>query len=99
MRRRQFLEFLSALPAGGTVLESHAIALAQEGKKLSRETLLQLETLSGVRFTDRQRDMVLASLEGFLRSIQRIRDMKIPPEVAPALYFIPQTRGAWKVRR
>jgi hypothetical protein len=97
--RRQFVHFLSALSAGGTLFGNTFLLLAQEEKKVTKEMLLQVEQLAGIRFTDEQRELMIPTLETYLQNFQKIREMSVPPEVAPAMYFIPDTRGIWKLSR
>jgi hypothetical protein len=99
MGRRQFVRFLSALSAGETGFGSTLLLLAQEEKKVTKEMLLQAEQLAGLRFTDEQRELMIPTLETYLRNFQKIREMPVPPEVAPAMYFIPDTRGVWRLSR
>jgi hypothetical protein len=99
MGRRHFVRFLSALFAGGTVFGNTFLLLAQEEEKVTKEMLVQVEQLAGVRFTDEQRELMIPTLETYLRNFQKIREMSVPPEVAPAMYFIPDTRGVWKPSR
>ena len=74
-------------------------ALAQEGKKVTKEMVIQAEEMAGLKFTDAQRDLLIPTLENTLRNIQRIRDMSIAPEIAPAMYFLSDTNGVWTLNR
>jgi hypothetical protein len=97
MRRRDFVNFLAAIPAGGTVFGNAVLSLAQEEKKVTREMVVQAEELAGLKFTDAQREMIIPTLQNYLQNIQKLREMSIPPEIAPALVFIPDTQGVWKL--
>jgi hypothetical protein len=99
MRRRDFVNFLAAIPAGGTVFGNVALSLAQEEKKVTREMVLQAEEIAGLKFTDAQREMIIPTLRNYLQNIQKVREMPIPPEIAPAMIFIPDTQGVWKLNR
>lgn len=98
MNRREFVHFLSVLSAGGSAFGNAALVLAQEGKKVTKEMLNQIEEMAGLKFTDAQRDLMIPTLENYLRNFQKIRDMSIPPEVAPAMYFLSDTRGTWTLQ-
>ncbi len=99
MRRREFVQFLATVSAGGTMLSDAVLTLAQEGQEITKEMVIKAEELAGVRFTDSQRDLLIPNLQNYLRGIQRIREMSIPPEIAPAMYFISDTRGVWSLNR
>lgn len=99
MRRREFVQFLSVLSAGGTIFGNAVLTLAQEGKKITKEMVIQAEEIAGVHFTDAQRDQLIPNLQNYLQNIQKVREMSIPPGVAPALYFIPDTDGLWSLKR
>lgn len=98
MRRREFVQFLSVISAGGTIFGDAVSALAQEGKKITKEMVIQAEEIAGVHFTDAQRDLLIPNLQNYLQNIQKVREMSVPPEVAPALYFIPDTNGLWNLK-
>ncbi len=97
MRRREFVQFLSVLSAGGTVFGDAVLALAQEGQKVTKEMVIEAEELAGVHFTDAQRDLLLPNLQRYLQNIQKVREMSVPPEVAPATYFLSDTNGVWSL--
>ncbi len=97
MRRRDFVQFLSVLSAGGTIFGDAVLTLAQEGQKVTREMVIQAEEIAGLHFTDAQRDLLIPNLQRYLQNIQKVREMSIPPEIPPALYFIPDTNGVWSL--
>ncbi len=97
MRRREFVQFLSVLSAGTTIFGDAVLAAAQEGTKVTREMVIRAEEIAGVHFTDAQRDLLIPNLQRYLESIQKVREMPVPSEVPPALYFIPDTDGVWNL--
>ncbi len=97
MRRRDFVNLLAAIPAGGTILGDAVLSVAQEEKKVTRDMVIQAEEIAGLRFTDAQREMILPTLQNYLQNIQKIREMSIPPDIAPAVVFISDTQGVWKL--
>ncbi|NWG12142.1 MAG: hypothetical protein HXY20_01255 [Acidobacteria bacterium] len=98
MRRREFIQFVTALTAGGTALGTAAAALAQEQGTLSRETIVQAERIAGLSFTEAQREMILPVLQSYVQNMQAVRAMPVPPLVAPATHFIADVDGAWTPR-
>lgn len=97
MKRREFVQFLSLLAAGGTIFGDTVLAVAQDEQKVTREMVIQAEEIAGVHFTDAQRDLLIPNLQRYLQNIQKVREMCVPPEVAPANYFISDTNGVWSL--
>jgi hypothetical protein len=99
MKRRQFVRFLTSLSAGNTAFGNAVLAQADGEKRVTRGMVIQAEELAGLKFTDAQRALLIPNLDNYLLGIQRIRELSIPPEVAPAIYFISDTRGVWMLNR
>ncbi len=99
MRRREFMQYVSALAAGETALGHAAAALAQEQGRLTKEVIIQAERIAGVSFTDAQRELILPVLQNYVQNMQAVRGMYLPPEVAPATYFISDVNGVWTPKR
>jgi hypothetical protein len=99
MRRRDFVRFLPALSAGSTAFGDTALILAQEQEKLTRDTLIQAERIAGISFTDAQRDLILPALQNYVQAMQAVRNLSVPPEVTPAMHFLPDVRGTWTLKR
>ena len=99
MRRRDFMQVVATLTSGEAALGQAAVALGQEKDSLSRETLIQAERIAGVSFTDAQREMILPALRNYVQNMQSVRQMSVPPEVAPALVFISDLNGVWTPKR
>jgi hypothetical protein len=98
MRRREFVQFLSVLSGGGTIFGDAVLSIAQEGERVTREMVIQAEEIAGLHFTDAQRELLIPNLQRYLQNIQRVREMAVPSEVAPAMYFIPDTDGVWNLK-
>ena len=98
VRRREFVGWLAALGTGAGPLAGAAAAVAQDRPAFTREMMIQAEEMAGLRLTDAQRDLALPVLQNYLRNIQRVREMSIPPEVAPAMMFVAEP-GAVRVAR
>ncbi len=99
MRRREFMQYVTALAAGETALGQAAAALAQEQGKLTREAIVQAERIAGVSFTEAQRELILPVLQNYVQNMQAVRQMSLPPDLAPAMYFISDLNGVWTPKR
>jgi len=95
MKKREFAQFMAAVSAGGTFFGNTIRIMAQVENRVTREMVLEAERLTGIRFTKLQRDMMVPTLQNYLHNIQYIREISIPPEIAPRLYFLSDTRGLW----
>ena len=89
------MQFMTAVSAGGTFFGNTIRIMAQVENKVTREMVVEAEKVTGIRFTKSQRDMMLPTLQNYLQNIQYIREISIPPEDAPRLYFLADTRGIW----
>lgn len=105
--RRAFLSACASLglaPAMATVLwqdvRAQAAPAAASGRapapqaKLTREQVVAAEAVAGLTFTDAEREMMLDNLNASLQSMARLREVRIPNSVAPALAFVPLPRPA-----
>jgi len=93
--RRAFLGYFTSIGLGSTLLPGVLWARIQEAKKLDvdKEMVAEAEKLSGLQFTDEERDLMLEGLQDYLDSYKKIRDVSIDNSVAPALYFNPLLPG------
>ncbi len=98
MRRREFVQFLSNLSAGGTSFGNAVLVFAEDGR-VTRDMVIKAEEVAGVRLTNAQRDLVVPTLQQYLYNIERIRQISIPPETAPTLCFLSDTQGIWTLNR
>ncbi len=65
----------------------------QAPSRITREMVTSAETISGLTFTDDERDMMLRGLNGALTSFERIHAVSLPNRVPPALHFSPFPAG------
>ncbi len=99
MRRREFVQFLSVLSAGGTVFGNAVMLLAKDGKRVTREIVTQAEEIANIRLTEAQRDLMIPTLQSYFQNLQKIREMALAPELAPALPFLSDTQSVWMLNR
>jgi hypothetical protein len=86
MNQKDFVHFLSVLNAGGTEFGNTVLKLAQEEYVITRKMVVQAEAVSGLRFTEAQRELLIPNLEGYMMGMEKIRGMSISPEYVPALF-------------
>ncbi len=65
----------------------------QAPSRITREMVTSAETISGLTFTDDERDMMLQGLNGALTSFERIHAVSLPNSVPPAVHFSPFPAG------
>jgi Asp-tRNA(Asn)/Glu-tRNA(Gln) amidotransferase A subunit family amidase len=83
--RRRFLALMSAMAAIPGALA------AQEKKKgtVTAEMLAQAEKVTGLEFTDAERELMLSGLDDQLADYRKIHDFHLDNSVAPAVRFDP----------
>ncbi len=93
--RRRFLNLCAKLGVSGSLLGGAALAAAQDGApaRMSDELLRAAAESQGLEFTPEERDLMAESVAGNLESIQRMRQIHIGNDVAPALVFDPLVPG------
>src|SRR5262245_9682489 len=91
--RRSFVSLFSGTSLATTLFPGALWALAQEQNRITKEMVVQAEQLAGLTFTDPERDAMLNGLNGNLRSIEQLREVKLPNSVAPAIQFEPLVAG------
>ena len=89
------MQFMAAVSAGGTYFGNTVRLMAADENKVTREMVMEAERLTGVKFTKSQREMMVSALQNYLQNVQYIREISMPPEIAPRLYFLADTRGIW----
>jgi hypothetical protein len=52
-----------------------------------------------MRFSDRQRALLIPNLQTYMINMQRIREIGLPPEQAPALQLMNDDAGLWRLNR
>ncbi len=62
MARREVLKVLGALGVGSAVFGRAVVALAQDQPRITTETIQQAEWITGLNFTDQQREMMASGV-------------------------------------
>lgn len=91
--RRAFLAYFTAIGAGASLLPGVLWARLQAGAEISLETIRCAEEISGIRFTDEQRQLMLEDLREQRASYEAIRAVPLGNEVPPAIQFNPLPPG------
>ena len=76
-----------------SLLFSFTVANGAEKPGISNEVISAAETVIGLEFTDKEREMMAGDLGNHLRSYEALRKEKFPNELAPAFLFSPLPRG------
>ena len=87
--RRGMLGLLAAAGAGGFA----ASARAQEASPVTADMIAGAERVAGVRYTQAEREQMLAGIEGWIGRAEALRAMEKPNSLAPALTFDPRLPG------
>ena len=85
--RRRFVALCGTLGIGAAAVPH--LLLAAEKKRITREDLTAVEDLTGLRFTDPQRDLMLKGLGDQEEDYRRLRTVLLDNSVPPALRFDP----------
>ncbi|MGB9835631.1 MAG: amidase [Candidatus Saccharicenans sp.] len=64
-----------------------------KGRKITVQDVASAEKIAGLKFTSRERAMMLSDLEENLQSYKKIREIKLSNDVSPALLFNPLPPG------
>lgn len=93
--RRAFMTSLSALGLGATVFPAALWARLQEAQeaRVTKEMIAACEGVSGLEFTDAERELMLEGVNDALESYEELREVPIPNAVAPAVRFDPVLPG------
>ena len=86
--RRAFMGYFSGLGLGSTLFPGVLWSRLQEGE-ITKEMLADAEAVTGLEFTDEERDLMLEDLNNNLEAYERLRSVSIPNQVRPALSFDP----------
>jgi len=65
-----------------------------KGKKISTKDVADAEKIIGLRFSSKERKMMLDNLRENLKSYKELRKVSLPNDVPPALFFNPSIPGA-----
>ncbi|HXO19204.1 MAG TPA: amidase [Thermoanaerobaculia bacterium] len=88
--RRSFLGFFAGLGVVAGALPELLFAEVEKGKAITRETLADAETLSGLHFTDPQRELMLKGLAELREGYTHLREVALANDVPPAFHFDPR---------
>ncbi len=65
-----------------------------KGKKITTKDVADAEKIIGLRFSSKERKMMLDNLRENLKSYKELRKVSLPNDVPPALFFNPSIPGA-----
>jgi Asp-tRNA(Asn)/Glu-tRNA(Gln) amidotransferase A subunit family amidase len=91
--RRRFMAAFSAMGLGGTLLPGVLWARAQEAPEITTAMVAEAEKVSGLEFTEEEREMMLRGLQRNRAAYEAIRNQSIPNGVPPAVSFDPTLPG------
>jgi Asp-tRNA(Asn)/Glu-tRNA(Gln) amidotransferase A subunit family amidase len=89
--RRRFLKALPAAVAAG--LAAPALARQPQERRINKDALECAETVSGLDFSDDQREQALAGVNRSLQRFEDLRQIDIPLDTEPAVTFRPYLPG------
>jgi hypothetical protein len=97
MRRKKFVEFMTAVASGGTLFGNTVLLMVQEDGRVTRQMMFKAEALAGVKFTKAQRELMMPVVQSCIENIQKIREISIPLEIAPPFYHVSDAKGIWSL--
>jgi Asp-tRNA(Asn)/Glu-tRNA(Gln) amidotransferase A subunit family amidase len=94
-QRRQFIEYFAFMGLSSSLLPGVLWAKLQEQKapKITREMLREAEEISGLHFTDAQRDTMLKGVNENRDMYKELRQVHLDVAIPPALRFSPILPG------
>jgi len=89
------MAYFAGLGLTSTLMPGALWAKLQEEKtvKITKEMLLEAEHLTGLEFTDGERDLMLEGLKSYLEKYEKLREVTLDNSVVPALQFNPIPPG------
>ena len=87
--RRRILALLAGAGAGAAVFGRALSALAEGAAKVTAGMLKQAEWISGVAFTDAERELMLSDLNETAEGLAALRAVALDNAVPPAIVFAP----------
>ena len=87
--RRRMLKTLAGLGAGTAVFHRSLVALAEDASTVTDAMIQQAEWVSGVSFTQVERDLMLEGLNESVGDYEKIRSVPLDNSVSPAFSFRP----------
>ena len=91
--RRRFLSVLSSMGVSGGVFPGVLWAKVQDATEVTPEVIAEAEKVVGISFSPEERDLMVRRLRANRRSLEALRQLEIPDEVAPVFYFDPTPQG------
>ena len=85
--RREVIRALAATGAGGAVFARAVAALSQEVGRVTPEMIRQAEWISGIEFTETERDLMATGVSEALQDYAALRAVPLDNAVPPALRF------------
>ena len=89
--RRQILKVLSA--GGSAVFARALVALAEEKPQINDEIIQQAEWISGLKFTEAKRKLMVDGVNRTLADYAKVRGVTLDNGVSPALLFDPAIKS------
>ncbi len=94
MARREFMAFFAALGLGGSAFPSLLWSrMQQQAGPVTKEMIGACENLTGLEFTDAEREMMVQGLNQALEGYRALRTVELPNSVFPAISFDPVLPG------
>jgi hypothetical protein len=90
--RRRILALLAGAGAGAAVFGRALSALAEGAAKVTAGMVKQAEWISGVAFTDAERELMLSDLNETAEGLAALRAVALDNAVPPAIVFAPAVR-------
>src|SRR4029079_7116009 len=87
--RRRFVALCGAMGIGATAAPQLLAAAEKEKGKITRGDLTAVEDLTGLHFSDPERELMLQGLEEQRQGYGRLRKVVLDNSVPPALRFDP----------
>jgi hypothetical protein len=87
--RRSFLRAVPVAVAGAVTSKAWAQQPADNPGSITTDTVRAAEAIDGLKFTSTEESAALRGINSNLVAYQRVRDMRIPQDVAPAYVFKP----------
>ena len=93
--RRDFVSYFAGTGLATTLFPGAlwAIAQQQQQQRITKEMLQQAEQLTGLEFTDEERQEMLNGVNTNLRNYEALRTVDLPNSVPPAIQFDPAVPG------
>lgn len=93
LSRRAFIETASLAGISSAVFPEVLMGEAARTEEITLETIKAAEALSGLSFTDAERELMLEGLQNIVADYQAIRAYELPNAVPPSVMFDPRMSG------